>query len=81
VVESLRFGECKEAQFDALKSAAAQCQSTIGHFLAKIRKYQPSLNAQGSGSKVKDNIRKIQWVLCEKPNLEAFKAVVRGHAG
>lgn len=80
-VKSLRFEECQIAQLDALKGAATQCQSTIDRFLTKIRKHQPSLNAQGSGSKVRDGIRKIQWPLCDKTDLEVFKAEVRGHAG
>jgi hypothetical protein len=80
-VKSLRFEDCEAAQLDALKCAATQCQSTIDRFLAKIKKYQPSLNAQGSGSKVRDGIRKIQWALCNKTDLEVFKAEVRGHAG
>lgn len=80
-VKALRYEDCEATQLDALKCAATQCQSTIDRFLAKIKKYQPSLNAQGSTSKVKDGFRKIQWALCEKSDLEVFKAEVRGHAG
>jgi chromosome segregation ATPase len=80
-VKALRYEDCDATQLDALKCAATQCQSTIDKFLAKVKKYQPSLNAQGSSSKVKDSLRKIQWALCEKADLETFKAEVRGHAG
>jgi hypothetical protein len=80
-VKSLRFDYCEAAQLDVLKYAATQCQSTIDCFLANIKIYQPSLNAQGSGSKVRDSIRRIQWALCEKADLEVFKAEVRGHVG
>lgn len=80
-VKALRIEDYEAAKLDALKYAATQCQATVDLFLAKIRKYQPSLNAQGSGSKVRDSIRKIQWALCTKPDLDAFRAEVIGHTG
>jgi hypothetical protein len=80
-VKSLRFEDCEAAQLDALKAAATHCQSTIDRFLAKIKKYQPSLNAQGSGSRIRDSLRKIQWALCSKADLGVFQAEVRGHTG
>jgi Fungal N-terminal domain of STAND proteins len=79
-VKAIKFEDCEAAQLDALQCAATQCQSTIDRFRVKVRKYQPSLNAQGSGSKVRDSFRKIQWALCEKVDLEVFKAEIRGHA-
>lgn len=44
-----------------------------------IKRYQPSLTAQGSGSKIRDNIRKIQWAVCKREDVAAFEARLRGH--
>jgi hypothetical protein len=67
-------------QVDALKCAASQCQLTIDRFMTKVQKYQPSLNAQGSGSKRRDSLRKVQWALCKKEDVASFKAEISGHA-
>lgn len=79
-VKSLKCLQDQSDQLDALKVAATQCQHTIDRFMTKIQKYQPSLTAQGSGSKWRDSLRKVQWALCKKEDIAAFKAEVSGHA-
>lgn len=79
-VKALRAEDCKAAQLNALKCAATQCQLTIDKFMTKLQKYQPSLNAQGSGSNWRDGLRKVQWALCKKEDLATFKAEISGHA-
>lgn len=80
-VKATKFDECQPAQLNALRCAATQCQHTIDRFLSGIQKYQPSLNAQGTKFKWRDALRKMQWAVCEKGAIEAFKAEIRGHAG
>jgi hypothetical protein len=67
------------AEVIALRQAACQCQRTIDAFWEKIKKYQPSLRTGGSGSRVRDGWRKIQWALCKKDDLLKFKADLVGH--
>ena len=74
-----------ESQFNqeiALRQAAAQCQETIDSFLKTIRKYQPTLsNPSNSSSKLglRGGLRKIQWALCKKDDVEKFRAKISGH--
>jgi hypothetical protein len=78
-VKALKLDDCQPAQLNDLKCVAIECQESIDRFLLEIRKYQPSLNAQGSGSRVRDGLRKIQWALCKKGDVELFKAEVMRH--
>jgi hypothetical protein len=78
-VKTLDFGDQHYQQINALKCAATQCQRTIDDFLLSIKRYQPSLTAQGSGSKIRDGIKKIQWAVCKKEDVAAFEARLRGH--
>ena len=68
-------------QLVALQQAASQCQRTIDEFWRRICKYQPHLCRVGSGSKVKDGWKKIEWALCRKEDVATFKAQLRGHTG
>jgi hypothetical protein len=78
-VKRLDVDEEQHAEFIALRQAACQCQNTIDTFWEKIKKYQPSLQAGGSGSRVRDGWFKITWALCKKDDLAKFKAELRGH--
>ena len=66
-------------QLEALRPTVSACLRAIDNFWQKISKYAPHLSVQGSGSRLKDNIRKIQWTLCRKEDLEQFKAQLRGY--
>jgi hypothetical protein len=82
-VKALKLDDSQHAEVVALRAAASQCQRTIDAFWEKIKKYQPSLRAGGSGSgtgsKVKDGWMKIKWALCQKEDLVRFKAELMGH--
>ena len=78
-VKRLELDESQHAEVVALRQAAAQCQRTIDGFWGKIKKYQPSLRAGGSGSRVKDGWMKVQWAVCKKEDLARFKADLMGH--
>ncbi|KAH7348566.1 hypothetical protein BKA65DRAFT_500844 [Rhexocercosporidium sp. MPI-PUGE-AT-0058] len=78
-VKRIELDDAQHAEHVALMQAAAQCQRTIDAFWEKIKKYQPSLRAGGSGGKVKDGWRKIRWALCRKEDLRGFKADLMGH--
>lgn len=78
-VKRVELDDAQHAEHVALMQAAAQCQRTIDHFWEKIKKYQPSLRADGSGSRVKDGWRKVRWALCRKEDLSRFKADLMGH--
>lgn len=71
----------QHAQTVALQQAASQCHLTIDEFWKKIQKFQPHLRSEGSGSKVKDGWRKVQWALCRKEDVMTFRAKLRGHTG
>ncbi|KAG4442391.1 hypothetical protein IFR05_002093 [Cadophora sp. M221] len=78
-VKRVELDDAQHAEHVALMQAAAQCQRTIDAFWEKIKKYQPSLRAAGSGSRVKDGWRKVRWALCRKEDLSRFKADLMGH--
>ncbi|CZR53653.1 uncharacterized protein PAC_03533 [Phialocephala subalpina] len=78
-VKRLEVDDEQHAEYIALRQAACQCQRTIDAFWEKIKKYQPSLRTGGSGSRVRDGWRKIQWALCKKDDLVKFKADLVGH--
>ncbi|KIN03007.1 hypothetical protein OIDMADRAFT_118907, partial [Oidiodendron maius Zn] len=78
-VKQLELDESQHAEVIALRQAAAQCQRTIDGFWEKIKKYQPSLRAEGSGSRVKDAWRKVKWAVCKKDDLVKFKADLMAH--
>jgi hypothetical protein len=57
-----------------------QCRLCISAYLEKIRSYNRSLGFGGSGSKLRDAAKKIQWTLSQKDELTKFRAEVNGHA-
>jgi hypothetical protein len=63
----------------ALFGAALQCRETIDEFMQKIGKYQPALRQGGSGSWVKDALRKMQWSLCIQKDVDVFRASLNAH--
>ena len=69
-----------EAKHGALRLAAVQCQDTISRLLGKVKKYDRHLSKNGSGSKWKDALRKVQWAILTDKDLEESRAEIRGHA-
>lgn len=69
-----------EALYAALQLAAIQCQDTINRLLNKVKKYEGHLSENGSGSKWKDALRKVQWALLTDKDLEEYRAEIRGHS-
>ena len=78
-VKQLEFEEDQRSEYIALRQAAAQCQTTIDAFCARIKKYQKSLRAEGSGSTLTDTVAKLQWKLCRKDDLIKFKTDISAH--
>jgi len=69
-----------EALHGVLRLIVTQCQDTINKLLEKIKKYEGHLSANGSGSKLKDALRKVQWALLTDKDLEESRAEIRGHS-
>lgn len=80
-VKSLDVDPSQNTQQAALRQAATQCQETIDAFLQTVGKYQPALSSGISRSSLKDGLRKIQWALCKKDDVENFRAKISGHTG
>jgi hypothetical protein len=78
-VQELELDDTYHAEVVALRQAAAQCRRTIDAFWEKIRKYQPNLGDEGSGSAIKDGWSKVKWAVCKKEDIARFKADLMGH--
>lgn len=78
-VKHLNLDESQHTQSVALRQAAVQCQQTIDEFLQKIRKFQPSSSTGGSKSPWRDGLRKIEWALYKKDDVQKFRAQLNGH--
>lgn len=79
-VKHLDLSDSQCSQQIALQHAATQCQETTDIFLQTIRKYQPALSNAISKLSLQGNLRKIQWALCKRDDIERFRAKVSGHA-
>ena len=78
-VKHLDLDDSQHAQLVALRQAATQCQQTIDEFLLRIQKFQPSLRNGGSKSSWRDGLRKVEWALYKKDDVERFRAQLNGH--
>lgn len=78
-VKHLGIDESQQSQGIALRQAATQCQQVIDEFLQKIRKFQPALRTGGSTSSWKDGLRKVEWALYKKEDVQNFRAQLTGH--
>lgn len=63
----------------ALVKVATQCGESIKRFLAKVHKYDNSLQLGGSKRKWVDALRKVQWSLYTKKEIAEFQAEIQGH--
>jgi hypothetical protein len=66
-----------ETDSTKLKAAAAQIESSIEAFLSKIYKYDSSFRPSTT-RKLRDNLRKVQWVLFSKEDVKKFQAEIQG---
>lgn len=65
----------------AIQQAVERCRRCIDVFLTTITKYQPWLRTnKSSGSAWKANLKKIQWALCKKDDVNRFRAQLERHA-
>ena len=78
-VKHLDLDASQYAQLVALRQAATQCQQTIDEFLSKLRKFQPAFRTGGAKSSWRDSLRKMEWALYKKEDVERFRAQLSGH--
>lgn len=65
----------------AIQEAVSHCQRCIDVFLSTITKYQPWLRTnESSGSAWKVNLRKIQWALCKREDVNRFRSQLERHS-
>jgi hypothetical protein len=64
----------------AARRATEQCRLHISKFLDKIKSYNRSLGPGGSGNRLKDAARKVQWTFAQKDELVKFRTEINGHA-
>ena len=69
-IKHLKTEESTQLQTVAVEQAVRQCQQCIDDFLHGIAKFQPKLASCATGFKA--NLRKIQWSLCKKGDVEKF---------
>ena len=63
----------------ALAVALKRAEGSVERFLKKIEKYQSFLQIGGSRNKWRDAMRKIQWALYCKDDVNAFRAEISVH--
>lgn len=74
-----RFG-LKSKQSIAIQEAVSRCCHCIDAFLLTIAKYQPWLRSKApSRSAWKANLKKIQWALCKKDDVNRFRTQLERH--
>ena len=56
-----------------------QCRSCIETFLETTRKYRSSLREGGSGNRLRDTARKLQWQVLHSEEVNKFRAEINAH--
>lgn len=65
----------------AIQQAVSRCRQCIDIFLSTISKYQSWLRTKdASGSVWKANLKKIEWALCKKDDVNRFRAQLERHS-
>lgn len=65
----------------AITGAVSRCRNCIDVFLTTIAKYEPWLRTnESSGSAWKANLKKIQWGLCKKDDVNRFRVQLERHS-
>jgi|SRR5215469_4918252 len=65
---------------ETAKSTVQKCRTCVDAFTKHIRKYNKSLGVGGSGNRLKDAARKLQWSVSEKDEVAKFRAEVVGYS-
>ncbi|KAL8758219.1 MAG: hypothetical protein Q9184_003988 [Pyrenodesmia sp. 2 TL-2023] len=65
----------------AVQEAVSRCRRCIDVFLSTIAKYQAWLRTnESSGSAWKANLKKIQWALCKRDDVNRFRSQLERHS-
>jgi hypothetical protein len=70
----------RSEQQAVLREAVVRCRTCIDDFLTAITKYHSHLRLDGSQRPWQDAIRKIQWRLTKKEDIEQFRSAIVFHA-
>lgn len=78
------FRSCEQmVQLNALratvKECAEQCRMCITRFQGQIKKYEKSLQPDGSDSFIRDTALKLRWQVSKKEDLAKFRAEINAH--
>lgn len=75
-----RFGP-KSKQAAAIRQAVSRCRQCIETFLSTVAKYQPWLRTKApAGAAWKASLKKVQWALCKKDDVNRFRAQMERHS-
>ena len=73
------------AELNALCVATSQiitnCRRCTEPFLRRVKTYQQTLRPGGSGNRLKDVSRKMQWKMLRKDEVDVFYAEISAHTG
>ncbi|KAL8968549.1 MAG: hypothetical protein Q9183_002414, partial [Haloplaca sp. 2 TL-2023] len=82
-VEDLQLAERsgpESKQNIAIREAILRCRRCVDTFVLTIAKYQPWLRSKAPrGTTWKANLKKIQWALCKKDDLNRFRMQLERH--
>ncbi|KAL9587979.1 MAG: hypothetical protein Q9203_003203, partial [Teloschistes exilis] len=83
-VEDLKLDQTfgsESKQCVAIGQAIARCWKCVDVFLSTIAKYQPWLRSKAASASLnwKANLKKIQWALCKKDDVNRFRAQLERH--
>ena len=62
-----------------LREAVIRCRACIDDFLTTVTKYHSHLRLDGSQRPWRDAIRKIQWRLSKREDIEQFRSAIAFH--
>jgi hypothetical protein len=70
-------------QYAPIIDAVNTCQQCVGRFLRQVTKFQDTLSVPGSPgwslSSLKSQLRKVEWALCKKSDIEQFRKDIQIH--
>jgi len=78
-VKKLPFRSEQHQQQAVLREAVVRCRTCIDDFLTTMTKYHSHLRLDGSQRPWQDAIRKIQWRLTKKEDIERFRSAIVFH--
>ncbi|KAK1752197.1 hypothetical protein QBC47DRAFT_389988 [Echria macrotheca] len=66
---------------DSIKYAALSCRRPLEEFLAKLRRYEPSLGAWAVGSSWKAPVDKVRFMISQKDEIRKMQSYLSVHVG